>query len=144
MLMVRKIALAACLVLCAAPAMAQSVADIQKLDDAWAVAFNKGDAKAAAAMYAEDAYVLPDKGEMVHGRAAIETFFKGATQQIGDIALKAGDVQPLGPDAAREIGTFTLKTKSQPPQDVSGKYAVVWRKIGGQWLLATDIWNSNK
>ena len=60
------------------------------------------------------------------------------------IALKAGDVQPLGPDAAREIGTFTLKTKSQPPQDVSGKYAVVWRKIGGQWLLVTDIWNSNK
>jgi uncharacterized protein (TIGR02246 family) len=142
--MVRKIALAACLVLCVAPAMAQSVADIQKLDDAWAVAFNKGDAKAAAAMYAVDAYVLPDKGEMVHGRAAIETFFKGATQQIGDIALKAGDVQPLGPDAAREIGTFTFKTKSQPPQDVSGKYAVVWRKIGGQWLLATDIWNSNK
>ena len=142
--MVRKIALAGCLVLCAAPAMAQSVADIQKLDDAWAVAFNKGDVKAVAAMYAEDAYVLPNMGEMVHGRAAIEEFFKGATQQIGDIALKAGDVQPLGPDAAREIGTFTYKTKAQPPQDVSGKYAVVWRKIGGQWLLATDIWNSNK
>ena len=142
--MVRKIALAACLVLCAAPTMAQSVADIQKLDDAWAVAFNKGDAKAAAAMYAEDAYVLPDKGEMVHGRAAIEAFLKGATQQIGDIALKASDVQPLGPDAAREIGTFTLKTKSQPPEDASGKYVVVWRKIGGQRLLATDIWNSNK
>ena len=139
-----KIPLAACLVLCAAPAMAQSVADIQKLDDAWAVAFNKGDVKAVALMYAEDAYVLPDKGEMAHGRAAIEAFLKGATQQIGDIALKAVDVQPLGPDAAREIGTFTLKTKSQPPQDVSGKYAVVWRKIGGNWLLATDIWNSNK
>lgn len=142
--MVRKIALAACLVVCAAPAMAQSVADIQKLDDAWAAAFNKGDAKAAAAMYAEDAYVLPNMGEMVHGRAAIEAFFKDATQQISDIALKAVDVQPLGPDAAREIGTFTLKTKDQPPQNVSGKYAVVWRKIGGQWLLATDIWNSNK
>jgi uncharacterized protein (TIGR02246 family) len=142
--MVRKIALAAVLVLCAAPAMAQSVADIQKLDDAWAAAFNKGDVKATAAMYAEDAYVLPDKGEMVHGRAAIEAFFKGATQQIGDIALKAVDVQPLGADAAREIGTFTLKTKTQPPQDVAGKYVVVLRKIGGKWLLATDTWNSNK
>jgi uncharacterized protein (TIGR02246 family) len=140
----RKIAVAAVLVMCAAPAMAQSVADIQKLDDAWAAAFNKGDVKAVAAMYAEDAYVLPDKGEMVHGRAAIETFLKGATQQIGDIAIKAGDVQPLGADAVREVGTFTLKTKSQPPRDDSGKYVVVWRKIGGQWLLATDIWNSNK
>jgi uncharacterized protein (TIGR02246 family) len=144
MSMVRKIALAACLVLCAAPAMAQSVAEIQKLDDAWAAAFNKGDAKAVAAMYAEDAHLLPDKGEMVHGRPAIEAFLKGATQQIGDFTLKAGDVLPLGPDAAREIGTFTFKTKSQPPQNASGKYVVVWRKIGGKWLLATDIWNSNK
>ena len=142
--MVRKIALAACLLMCAAPAMAQSVAEIQKLDDAWAAAFNKGDVAAVAAMYAEDAYVLPDKGEMVHGRTAIEAFLKGAAQQIGGIALKAGDVLPLGPDAAREIGTFTLKTKSQPPQDVSGKYAVVWRKVGGKWLLAIDIWNSDK
>ena len=69
---------------------------------------------------------------------------RAATQQIGDIKLKTVDVQPLGPDAAREIGTFTFKTKGQPPQEVSGKYAVVWRKIGGQWLLATDIWNSEQ
>jgi len=25
-----------------------------------------------------------------------------------------------------------------------GKYAVVWRKVGGKWKLATDIWNTNK
>ena len=54
------------------------------------------------------------------------------------------DVMPLGPDAAREIGTVTLKTKGQPPQEVIGKYAVVWRKIDGQWKLVTDIWNTNK
>jgi len=142
--MVRKIALAACLVLCAAPAMAQSVAAIQKLDDAWAAAFNKGDARAVAAMYAEDAYVLPNMGDMVHGRPAIQAFLTDAMKQIGDISLKAADVLPLGGNAAREIGTFTMKTKGQPPQDVAGKYVVVWRKINGRWLLATDIWNSNK
>jgi ketosteroid isomerase-like protein len=53
-------------------------------------------------------------------------------------------VLSLGPGAAREIGTFSFKTKAQPPQEVVGKYAVVWRKIGGRWLLATDIWNMNK
>jgi uncharacterized protein (TIGR02246 family) len=142
--MLKRTALAACLMLCAAPAMAQSKAAIQKLDDAWAAAFNKGDATSVAAMYAEDAYVLPDKGDMVQGRTAIEAFLKGAMQQIGDFTLKAGDVLPLGRNAAREIGTFTLKTKSQPPQDVAGKYVVVWRKIGSKWLLAADIWNSNK
>ncbi len=58
--------------------------------------------------------------------------------------LVAVDVAPLGRSAAREIGTFSFETKAQPPQPVVGKYVVVWRKIGGHWLLATDIWNTNK
>ncbi|HEV8679275.1 MAG TPA: SgcJ/EcaC family oxidoreductase [Stellaceae bacterium] len=142
--MPKRMLLAAFLVLCAAPAMAQSKAAIQKLDDAFVAAFNKGDAAAVAAMYAEDAYVLPDKGEMARGRAAIEKFWKGAMEQLTVVSITAQDVLPLGRSAAREIGTFALKTKAQPPQDITGKYVVVWRKIGGKWLLATDIWNSNK
>jgi uncharacterized protein (TIGR02246 family) len=142
--MLKKIALAAFLVLCAAPAMAQTKAAIQKLADGWAAAFNKGDTAAVTARYTEDAYVLPDHGEMVHGRAAIDALWKNEIQQVGDVTLKVIDVLPLGPNAAREIGTYTLKTKSQPPKDASGKYVVVWRKIGGKWLLATDIWNENK
>jgi ketosteroid isomerase-like protein len=50
----------------------------------------------------------------------------------------------VGPDAAREIGTFALQTKSQPPQQVAGKYVVLWQKIRGDWKLATDIWNMDK
>jgi ketosteroid isomerase-like protein len=53
-------------------------------------------------------------------------------------------VLPLGRGAAREIGAATLETKAQPPQQVAGKYVVVWRRIGGKWRLATDIWNMNK
>jgi ketosteroid isomerase-like protein len=61
-----------------------------------------------------------------------------------DAKLTTLDVLPLGRSAAREIGTLTLKTKSQPPQEVVGKYVVVWRKIGRDWKLATDIWNTDK
>ena len=110
----------------------------------WAAAFNKGDAAAVAAMYTEDAFVLPPGAEMVKGRAAIEAFWRQAAQQMGDAKLTTVDVLPLGPSAAREIGTVSLKTKSQPSQEIIGKYAVVWRKIGGSWKLATDIWNTNK
>jgi len=39
----------------------------------------------------------------------------------------------------RLMRTFRLKTKDQPPQEVSGKYVVVWQKVGGEWKLATDI-----
>ena len=52
--------------------------------------------------------------------------------------------KPLGPSAAREIGTFTLKTKGPTPQEVTGKYLVVWEKIGSDWKLAADIWNDGK
>ena len=61
----------------------------------------------------------------------------------GDAKLTTLDVLPLSRTAAREIGTVTLKTKSQPAQEITGKYAVVWRKVGGKWKLATDIWNDD-
>jgi uncharacterized protein (TIGR02246 family) len=126
------------------PALAQNKATIEKLNDVWTAAFNKGDTAAVAALYTEDAYVLPPGSAMVKGRAAIEAFWRQAAQQMSDAKLTTVDVLPLGRSAAREIGTVTLKTKSQPPQEVVGKYVVVWRKIGRDWKLATDIWNTDK
>jgi uncharacterized protein (TIGR02246 family) len=128
----------------ARPAVAQGVATIQALNDKWTAAFNKGDSAAVAAMYAADAFVLPPGHAMVKGRKAIEAFWKEAATQVGDAKLATVDVLPLGRRAAREIGTVTLETKAQPPQQIVGKYAVVWRRIRGQWLLATDIWNTDK
>jgi uncharacterized protein (TIGR02246 family) len=126
------------------PALAQNKATIEKLNDVWTAAFNKGDAAAVAALYTEDAYVLPPGSAMVKGRAAIEAFWRQAAQQMSDAKLTTVDVLPLGRSAAREIGTVTLKSKSQPPQEVVGKYVVVWRKVGRDWKLATDIWNTDK
>jgi uncharacterized protein (TIGR02246 family) len=128
----------------ATPAFAQDKATIEKLNDAWTAAFNNGDAAAIAAMYTEEAYVLPPGGEMVKGRAAIEAFWRQAAQQFGDAKLTIVDLLPLSDEAAREIGIVSLKTKSQPPQQIVGKYVAVWRKNGADWKLATDIWNSNK
>jgi uncharacterized protein (TIGR02246 family) len=130
--------------LVSAPAVAQNKATIEKLNEAWTAAFNKGDAAAVAALYTEDAYVLPPGSAMVKGRPAIEAFWRQAAQQMSDAKLTTVDVLPLGRSAAREIGTVSLKTKSQPPQEVVGKYVVVWRKVGRDWKLATDIWNTDK
>jgi uncharacterized protein (TIGR02246 family) len=126
------------------PAVAQNKATIEKLNDVWTAAFNKGDAAAVAALYSEDAYVLPPGSAMVKGRPAIEAFWRQAAQQMTDAKLTTVDVLPLGRSAAREIGNVTLKTKSQPPQEIVGKYVVVWRKMGREWKLATDIWNTDK
>ena len=135
--------LVGCLLL-SVPAAAQDKAIIEKLNSDFMAAFNKGDMAAVGQMYAEDAYLLPPDTEIVKGRAAIQTFWANAAAAIGDLKLTTVDVKPLGSDAAREIGTFTLKTKGDKPQEVVGKYVVVWEKAGGQWKLAADIWNTNK
>ena len=136
--------LAICLGLIATPALAQSKAEIQKLNDRFAAALNKGDAAAAAAMYTQDATVLPAGAPIVRGRAAIEAMWRQQTQQLEAVKIETTEVKPLGGNAARELGTATLRTKSQPPQDIVVKYAVVWQKEGGRWKLLLDMWNSDK
>jgi ketosteroid isomerase-like protein len=42
------------------------------------------------------------------------------------------------------MGTFTGKTKGQNPQTVTGKYVVVWEKVGTGWKNTSDIWNMDK
>ena len=97
-----------------------------------------------AELYTEDAYLLPAGAEMIQGRQAIQAFWNQVMKRFGDGKLTTLDVQPLGPDAAREIGTFSFKTKGNTPEEVDGKYVVVWRKVNDQWKLATDILNISK
>ena len=141
----RRIAiLAAVFAILATPALAQSKAEIQKLNDQWAAALNKGDSAAVAAMYTRDAYVLPPGSEILKGKTAIEAFWKKTAEAIGDVKITTLEVKPLGEGAAREIGTATFMTKAQPPQEGALKYAVVWQKEAGKWKLLQDIWNVDK
>ena len=126
------------------PAMAQDKATIQSLSDKFAQAFNAGDAAGVADLYTEDAVILPPGAEMMKGRTAIQAFWKGAAEQLGNGKLTTVDVKPLGSDRALEIGTFSFRTKASQPQEITGKYEVVWEKVGSDWKLATDIWNTNK
>jgi len=139
-------ALAATIValLIAVPAFAQDKATMDELNTEFMAAFNKGDMAALGQMYTDDAYLLPPGAGIVKGRAAIQTFWTNAAAAIGDLKLTTTDVKPLGGDAAREIGTFTLMTTGDKPQEVAGKYVVVWEKAGGKWKLATDVWNTDK
>lgn len=126
-----------------APALAQK-AEIDANNAKWIELFNKGDFSGIASLYSADAIAFPPGSAMVHGRAAIEAMWKGMAEQVTDPKLTTVDVKPLGSSAAREIGTFVLTTKGSPPQEVTGKYVVVWEKVGDDWKLATDIWNDGK
>jgi uncharacterized protein (TIGR02246 family) len=126
-----------------APTFAQK-AEIEAVNSKWIEFFNKGDFTGIASLYTDDATAFPPGSAMVKGRAAIGAMWKSMAEQVSDPKLITLDVKPLGPSAAREIGTFTLKTKGPTPQEVTGKYVVVWEKIGNEWKLESDIWNDGK
>jgi uncharacterized protein (TIGR02246 family) len=126
-----------------APALAQR-ADIDAVNARWIEFFNQGDFAGIASLYTTDAAVFPPGAAMVQGRAAIGELWKGIVERVGDPKLTTLDVKVLGPSAAREIGTFSLKTRGAAPREVTGKYVVVWEKVGSDWKLAADIWNDGK
>jgi uncharacterized protein (TIGR02246 family) len=144
--MLRMVMAVACVFCVAGQAAAQSdPVSIQKAvreaGAKWAEAYTKSDAKALAALYAEDAYLLPPGAEMIHGRSAIEAFWQQHLD-VSDWRYNTIEIKPVGDKAAREIGTVSFKTKDQQPHET--KYAVVWENNDGRWQLSQDIWNATK
>lgn len=140
--------LAGCAVLLiASPGFAQSVAkEIEAANARFEQEFAKGDASALARMYTETATVLPPESDLVTGRDAIQTFWQGAIQSgVKNLSVKTIQVEELGTAAAKEIGRFSLDAPGPQNQmmKVEGKYVVVWRKVGADWKLDADIWNTN-
>jgi uncharacterized protein (TIGR02246 family) len=136
--------LALCFGVLATPALAQSKADIQKLEDQWAGAVNTGNAAALTAMYTKDADSLPAGAKMMKGQAAIEAYWKGAMDDMQDVQCATLDVKSMGGSAAREIGTCSAMTKKPPLKELNIKYVVIWQKDGGKWKQALEIWNTDK
>jgi len=112
----------------------------------WAAAYNRQDAAGVAALYTEDAIVLPPNHDMVQGRKAIEDLMNGEFQMgAHDLVLETLDVVAMG-DAACEIGKYTIKIKAQgqPVMTDAGKYMGLFkRQEDGAWLLYRDTWNSS-
>jgi uncharacterized protein (TIGR02246 family) len=125
------------------PGFAQQ-AEIEAANAKWMEFFNKGDFAGIGSLYTEDATAFPPGSSMVKGRTAIEAMWKDIAEQVTDPKVTTLDVKSLGPSAAREIGIFSLKTKGPTPHEVTGKYVVVWEKVGNEWKLAADIWNDGK
>jgi uncharacterized protein (TIGR02246 family) len=126
-----------------APAFAQK-AEIEAANAKWMEFFNKDDFAGVASLYTAYATAFPRGSPMVQGRDAIGAMWKGIAEKVTDPKVTTLDVKSLGPAAAREIGTFSLKTKGPTPEEVTGKYVVVWEKVGSDWKLAAHIWNDGK
>ena len=138
-----KLAVVAALVaVLASPCVAQTAAgEIKKAKQQYLEALNEGDAAMLARMSTERAILLPPNAEMIEGREAIEKYWRSVfAAGLRDVSTRTVRVDEYGGDAAREIGR--IRVNAPAPRDVlEGKYVIVWRKRGENWLLDSVIWN---
>jgi uncharacterized protein (TIGR02246 family) len=126
-------------------AAADAIAVRAALDSYFASAISR-DASRWAALYADNAVVMPPNGATVEGRNAIEAWLKALPVVISEADGVALEVDGTG-DLAYVRGTYTLIMEAPGvPQPIrqEGKFLQIYRRQeDGTWLLARDIWNAN-
>jgi len=115
----------------------------QDVADAWVERYAANDAAGVAALYTEDAQLLPPDMEIVSGRAAIQEF-AAKTNPPGGPAFEIATVETLvfGNYAHRQ-GSFRIRGPDGGTME-TGKFIELWKKVDGKWLIHRDIWSSNE
>ena len=114
----------------------------QDVADVWVERYAAKDAAGIAALYTEDAQLLPPDQEIISGRAAIQEFF-GRTNPPGSAAIDIATVEThVFGDFAHRQGSFLLKGPDGAAV-TAGKFLELWKKADGQWLIYRDMWSAN-
>jgi uncharacterized protein (TIGR02246 family) len=114
--------------------------------DHWLQLVKTRDAAAIAALYAEDGAVMPPNAPIGKGRSAIQKTWASMMGTPGfDLNFVPEQILVSSSgDMALDRGTYKLRIALKgTAQNDTGKYVVVWRKIGGEWKAAADIFNSD-
>jgi len=121
--------------------------EIKAANDKWMAAFTSKNAEGIAALYTPEARFLHPGHEMVTGRAAIQKAFTGLMASTVAAAILGVDAEVhrgSGDDSiAYERAGYVFKAADGTVLD-EGKYLVIWKRVGGQWFLDQDIFNSNR
>lgn len=117
---------------------------ITAANEEFARALVRGDAKAMAAVFAEDGDIIPwTQRGFVSGRAAIEAYQakRLAARRYLDVVITTVQLGVSG-DVAWELGTnrATIQQAQGAPVVVTGRYLAVWnRGPDGTWRIRADL-----
>lgn len=114
--------------------------------DQWLKLVKAKDSVAIAALYAEDGAIMPPNAPIGKGRAAIQQTWASlmATPGFDLTFVPEQIIVSSSGDMALDRGTYKLAVAPKGTvQTDTGKYVVVWRKIGSDWKAAADIFNSD-
>jgi uncharacterized protein (TIGR02246 family) len=124
----------------AAPAMTDEEM-VQKSVEEFTVAWNQGDAGAIAAFWAEDGDMVAPTGELVKGRASLETFYRDYFEGVykgTTISIKPASIRLLKPDVMVVDGSYEIAgmmdAEGNEMPVIKGRYMHVSVKEGDKWL----------
>lgn len=124
--------------------MSETRRTIEQINERWMAAFNSGDAAGVAALYTENARMMPPDDATYNGREGVQAVCQGAMDAgIKNCRLETVELDEYG-DVAVEIGKATLTIQPDGGDESTEimKYVIVWKNDNGDWRLQLDIWNS--
>lgn len=127
--------------LASAPAWAEDARQaIEAGNRALIAAVLRGDASAVADHYTENAQVIAPGAPVAAGREAITEFWRSTIASgIKNLTLETAEVESDG-NLAYETGALGIVSNDGGRS--TARYVVVWKRVGGKWLLHRDTWNS--
>ena len=122
----------------APPAPPELVEAVKKAELATIEAFNKGDAAALAALFAEKGELVDENGNVFSGREQITGLFKAFFERFpkAELQMEVTGVRTVGDSLAIEEGVRLITV---PDSDVAAqvRYAAVRDKVGDSWPIAS-------
>jgi uncharacterized protein (TIGR02246 family) len=115
--------------------------------DAYLKAVVAGDARAVAAMFDDDAILMPPNQRLLRGRLAIQQFYEvwcHSPMKPASFSFDHVEATVAG-DSAYDVGTYKMSIPTGPGRSVDdeGKYTVVLKRSAGEWKVAYLIFNSD-
>ena len=122
-------------------------ADVQKVMDAYAAAWAKGDAKGIAAMFDAEGVMIGGFGDVSAGRAQIEQAFVkmfSGPFKGSKIRVVPEGTRQLGTDTIIHVGSYEITGFSGPAGQsgtVRGRYLNTYVRRNGQLMVAASASN---
>jgi uncharacterized protein (TIGR02246 family) len=111
-------------------------------------AVNASDLAGVLAVWSDDGVMMPPHHPSVHGRAAIERYFKELFEQRRlSFSFTSSHIQLSGDVAFERVeyqASISSIGNSPEARDVGKGVHVYRREPDGSWKLAVDIWNSDQ
>jgi len=119
--------------------LAYVVANVDTLMTDWRSAWNSKNPGGMAALYADDALLIPNGGAPIVGREPVRRHYEAALQLAGDIGVSLGDIG-VGEEIAYQFGDYRfVYTSDDVATQVFGRHVTIPMRYGRDWRIRAQL-----